>query len=156
LQPPVTDGHDLPVPAATDRAGHRLAPLLRPGLPVLLQGPVGAGKSHLARAIIRRLAGAATEVPSPTFTLVQTYDTPAGEVWHADLYRLGDPAEADELGLTDAMDTAITLIEWPDRLGRRRPPAALTLTLSQAGEGRRLVVGGPPDIVAAVNRTLAA
>ncbi len=96
---------------------------------LLLEGPVGAGKSHVARAAIRALAGAATEVPSPSFTLVQVYDTPEGEIWHADLYRLTDPAEVEELGLVGAMGQAIVLVEWPDRLAGLRPPDAVTLRL---------------------------
>ncbi|MFE3835816.1 tRNA (adenosine(37)-N6)-threonylcarbamoyltransferase complex ATPase subunit type 1 TsaE [Pseudogemmobacter sonorensis] len=124
------------------RFGARLGALLRPGRTVLLEGPVGAGKSHIARAAIRALAGEATEVPSPSFTLVQTYDTPGGEIWHADLYRLTHPAEAEELGLLDAMETAIVLVEWPDRLGADRPGSAITLTLSHRDEGRGLTISG--------------
>jgi tRNA threonylcarbamoyladenosine biosynthesis protein TsaE len=137
----------LPDPSATDRFAEQLAPRLRPGLPVLLIGAVGAGKSHLARAVIRQLCGQMIDVPSPTFTLVQTYDTPRGEVWHADLYRLTNPADADELGLVDAMARVITLVEWPDRLGRRYPAPALTLHLTISGDGRRLELSGPGDVV---------
>ena len=93
-----------------------LAPELRAGDTLMLDGPVGAGKSHFARALIRaRLANPAEDVPSPTFTLVQTYDgTPP--LWHADLYRLTDPVEIEELGLLDALPESIALIEWPDRM----------------------------------------
>jgi len=78
------------------------------------------------------------DVPSPTFTLVQIYDTSAGEIWHADLYRLSSPEEAEELGLRDAFETAICLIEWPDRLGSISPTAgALTLVFSTLNEERR-------------------
>ena len=91
---------------------------------LLLQGPIGAGKTHLARALIQArqsAAGrAAEDVPSPSFTLVQTYEAGETEIWHADLFRLGNAAEADELGLTDAFDAAICLIEWPERLGSHR------------------------------------
>ena len=89
-----------------------LAALLGPGDSVLLDGPVGAGKTHFARALIRARQGdAAEDVPSPTFTIVQTYEDAAGtEIWHADLYRLIDPAELFELGLEDAMPEAIT--QW--------------------------------------------
>lgn len=95
-----------------------LAADARPGTTFLLDGPVGAGKTHFARAFIRARQGdAAEDVPSPTFTLVQTYDDPMGsEIWHADLYRLTSPYELDELGLDEALEDAICLIEWPDRL----------------------------------------
>ncbi|MDO5657292.1 MAG: tRNA (adenosine(37)-N6)-threonylcarbamoyltransferase complex ATPase subunit type 1 TsaE [Paracoccus sp. (in: a-proteobacteria)] len=103
--------------------GAALSRLARPGDTFLLQGPVGAGKSHLARAFIRANLGEGTEVPSPTFTLVQTYEAGEAEIWHADLYRLSDSAEVDELGLTDAIGSQICLIEWPDRLPDPVPDA---------------------------------
>ena len=96
-------------------------------------------KTHFARSLIQaRLAadGAVVEdVPSPTFTLVQTYDV-GFEIWHADLYRLSHPDEAVELGLIDAFDTALCLVEWPEKLGRDRPESALTLRFSLQGDGR--------------------
>lgn len=133
---------------ATTALAARIAPLLRPGDVLLLDGPIGAGKTHFARALIQaRLAaeGRAEEVPSPTFTLVQTYDVAGAEIWHADLYRLTDPAEAEELGLAEAFAEAIVLIEWPDRLGSLRPDRALTVTLTPdaTGEGRQLRLQGP-------------
>lgn len=104
---------------------------LRAGDCLLLSGDVGAGKTHFARALIQSLLATAEDVPSPTFTLVQMYDAESGlEIWHADLYRLGDPSEIEELGLTDAMTQAICLIEWPDRLASLRPDDALDITLS--------------------------
>ncbi|SNR32585.1 tRNA (adenosine(37)-N6)-threonylcarbamoyltransferase complex ATPase subunit type 1 TsaE [Paracoccus sediminis] len=108
-----------------------LAATARPGDTILLDGPVGAGKTHFARAFIRARQGeGAEDVPSPTFTLVQTYDDPLGtEIWHADLYRLTDPSELAELGLDDALDSAICLIEWPDRLDRL-PDGAITVALA--------------------------
>ncbi|MFC3170035.1 tRNA (adenosine(37)-N6)-threonylcarbamoyltransferase complex ATPase subunit type 1 TsaE [Paracoccus fontiphilus] len=108
-----------------------LAATLRPGQTVLLDGPVGAGKTHFARAFIRARQGeGAEDVPSPTFTLVQTYDDPLGtEIWHADLYRLTDPSELAELGLEEALSDAICLIEWPDRL-ERLPDGAITLAIA--------------------------
>ncbi|WP_347138117.1 tRNA (adenosine(37)-N6)-threonylcarbamoyltransferase complex ATPase subunit type 1 TsaE [Paracoccus sp. SSK6] len=108
-----------------------LAATLRPGRTVLLDGPVGAGKTHFARAFIRARQGdAAEDVPSPTFTLVQTYDDPLGfEIWHADLYRLTDPSELAELGLEEALTDAICLIEWPDRL-ERLPDGAITVAIA--------------------------
>ena len=108
-----------------------LAATTRPGQTILLDGPVGAGKTHFARAFIRARQGdAAEDVPSPTFTLVQTYADPMGsEIWHADLYRLTDPSELAELGLDEALTDAICLIEWPDRL-ERLPHGALTLSIA--------------------------
>lgn len=126
------------------RFGASLGHLLRPGVTLLLDGPVGAGKSHVARAAIRALAGEDTEVPSPTFTLVQSYDTPIGEIWHADLYRLGDSGELAELGLLDAMGEAVLLIEWPDRLGLETPADAITLRLIPEGDSRRAELHGAP------------
>lgn len=127
----------LPDDAATDALGARIAACLMPGDTLLLTGPIGAGKSHLSRAIIRARLGRMEDVPSPTFTLVQTYDEPAGDIWHADLYRLSHPDEVLELGLYDAFDTAICLVEWPDRLGTRAPTDAIDLRLSVEGDGRR-------------------
>lgn len=138
------------------RFGAALGLFLRPGMTVLLEGPVGAGKSHIARAAIRALAGAEIEVPSPSFTLVQTYDTPAGEVWHADLYRLTGPDEVSELGLAEAMETAITLVEWPDRLGDLAPARALRLALSVDGQARRARLSeASPQLCAALAGALA-
>lgn len=109
-----------------------LAPVLRAGDTILLYGDVGAGKTHFARAFIQaRLAqnGLAEDVPSPTFTLVQTYDAGDIEIWHADLYRLGHEDEVVELGLDDAFRGAICLVEWPARLGHALPPRHINLTL---------------------------
>jgi tRNA threonylcarbamoyl adenosine modification protein YjeE len=126
----------------TTALGRALGGLAGPGSLFLLSGPIGSGKSHLARALIRSRLGEATEVPSPTFTLVQTYPgTP--EIWHADLYRLTHPDEVLELGLEDAFQTAICLIEWPDRLGRATPEGAHRLDFTAEGEGRRLTVTPP-------------
>lgn len=132
----------LPDDAATTRLGGMLAGLLRPGDTVLLHGPIGAGKTHLARAIIQSRLGRTDDVPSPSFTLVQTYTADDVDIWHADLYRLSHPDEVWELGLQDAFSTAICLIEWPDRLGKSAPANALNVTLSDAGEGRGAVLSG--------------
>ncbi len=138
------------------RFGAALGAALQPGMTVLLEGPVGAGKSHIARAAIRALAGAATEVPSPSFTLVQTYDSPRGEVWHADLYRLSGPDEVLELGLAEAMDSAIVLVEWPDRLGDLAPAGAMRLSLAVEAEARRARLSGAPASVLAALAGVAA
>ncbi len=118
----------------TAQSAARLGAVLVPGDVILLTGDVGAGKTHFARALIQSLLGEPEDVPSPTFTLVQTYDTSKGEIWHADLYRLTSTAEIEELGLSDAFESAICLIEWPDRLGDLRPEGALDLTLAQGGQ----------------------
>ncbi|WP_407696706.1 tRNA (adenosine(37)-N6)-threonylcarbamoyltransferase complex ATPase subunit type 1 TsaE [Sedimentitalea xiamensis] len=96
---------------------------------ILLTGDIGAGKTHFARHLIQSRLETPEDVPSPTFTLVQTYDIPDGEIWHADLYRLTDPDEIEELGLTDAFDTAICLVEWPENLGPLAPENALDLRI---------------------------
>jgi tRNA threonylcarbamoyladenosine biosynthesis protein TsaE len=127
--------------AATARLAQALAGLVHPGDFIALRGDLGAGKTSLARAFIVALAGRPEEVPSPTFTLAQSYETPSGMVWHLDLYRISDPGELLELGLEDALATSITLVEWPDRLGALLPADRLDVTLefadSPTGEGRR-------------------
>ncbi len=126
----------LPDEAATAAFGRRLAAALIPGDVVFLVGGLGAGKTALARAVVRALTGEADEVPSPTYTLVQTYDAGAFEIWHCDLYRLSSPSEAVELGLEDAFAEAVVLVEWPDRLGDRAPADRLEIQLEPAGGGR--------------------
>ena len=139
---------------ATAALGERLAGLLHAGDTVLLEGPIGAGKSHLARALIRALLGRMEDVPSPSFTLVQTYDADGVEIWHADLYRLSHPDEVLELGLEDAFATAICLVEWPERLGSHLPPDALHLRLAAQGDGRMAhLSGGRPGLLAALLAT---
>ena len=132
--------------AATDRLARALAPLLEAGDVVALSGELGAGKTRLARGLIGALTGAAEEVPSPTFTLVQSYDPPKGTLWHFDLYRLTRPEEAYELGIEEAFAGGISVIEWPERLGRLLPAERLEIAL---GFGRgptqriaRLIAGG--------------
>ena len=143
----------LPDAEATAALGERLAALLQAGDTVLLHGPIGAGKSHLARAFIQRRLGRLEDVPSPTFTLVQTYDTDGPEIWHADLYRVSHPDEVLELGLGDAFSSAICLIEWPDRLGSHTPSDALNLRLTDLGEGRAAHVwGGRPEVIEALRQ----
>jgi tRNA threonylcarbamoyladenosine biosynthesis protein TsaE len=143
--PPVHDPVFLPDPDATDRLARAMAPWLEAADVLLLEGPIGAGKSHFARALIRALTRPDEEVPSPTFTLVQTYDAPSFEIWHADLYRLTHPDEAIELGLLEAFDTALCLIEWPDRLGPDLPARALSLCFAPEGEGRRVAFRSVDD-----------
>ena len=143
-QGPVDIALDLPDLAATEALAARLALLLRPGDAVLLDGPLGAGKSAFARALLRAATGdAALEVPSPTFTLVQSYDLPAGPAHHFDLYRLSGPAGLAELGWEEARE-GIVLVEWPERLGPFAPPEALRIHLipGLADEARHAVLSG--------------
>ena len=115
---------------ATANLASILAQNVQSGDIVLLLGEVGAGKTHFARSFIKSLLTVDEDVPSPTFTLVQTYDTAVGEVWHSDLYRLSAEQEIEELGLFDAMAEAVCLIEWPDRLGSYTPTDALHIELT--------------------------
>lgn len=122
------------------RFGATLAPRLAAGDCLLLSGPVGAGKSVLARAIVQtRLAalGRAEDVPSPTFTLVQTYDLDKVQIWHSDLYRLSSLEELFELGLEEAFSDQITLVEWAERLGPLAPAGALSVSIAPAADDSR-------------------
>lgn len=133
---------DLPSPDATAAFATRLAPHLGAGDVLLLEGPIGAGKTHFARALIQSLLPTPEDVPSPTFTLVQVYDGATAAIWHSDLYRLTHPDEVTELGLTDAFDDAICLVEWPDRLGDMAPASALHLCFDPGtqDDARRLTL----------------
>lgn len=113
---------------------------LNAGDVLLLEGPIGAGKTHFARSLIQSVLPVPEDVPSPTFTLVQVYDGQDSEIWHADLYRLSSPDEVVELGLTEAFEEAICLVEWPDRLAELAPETALRLTFSLTeNEGERVL-----------------
>lgn len=133
----------LPDLAATRRLAQAVAACAQRGDAILLEGDLGAGKSEFARAFLRALTGdPALEVPSPTFTLVQSYATRLGPVHHFDLWRLDGPAALAELGWDEARDD-IVLVEWPDRLEALRPPDALTLHLTLGeGEARDAVLTG--------------
>ncbi|WCT74831.1 tRNA (adenosine(37)-N6)-threonylcarbamoyltransferase complex ATPase subunit type 1 TsaE [Sphingomonas naphthae] len=132
-------------PAATAAAGAALAPLLRAGDVVALYGDLGAGKTSFARGLLAAL-GLADEAPSPTFPIVVSYAPPevALPLLHVDLYRIDDPAEIEELGLDDALYDSALLIEWPERLGGRLWPDALSLRFAAEGAGRRLTWDVPP------------
>ena len=119
--------------AATADLARRLAPCLKPGDVVTLRGDLGAGKTSFARALIRALSGtdgAEREVPSPTFTLVQSYDTPAGLVHHFDLYRIQSPDELTEIGWDEALADGLVLVEWPERAGNLLPGRRLDIALA--------------------------
>lgn len=120
-----------PTEAATVAFAARLATDISPGDIILLEGDLGTGKTVFARAFIRTLTGNhIDDVPSPTYTLLQTYDSPKGPIWHFDLYRLKDPDELYELGWEDALGAATLLIEWPENLGNKRPNNCLTISLN--------------------------
>ena len=132
---------DLPLPALgdTEALGRALARLLRAGDVLALRGDLGAGKTALARALIRALPGPpgaeVEEVPSPTFTLVQSYPRQPAEVWHFDLYRIERPEEVYELGIEEALAEGIALIEWPERMEALLPAERLDITLTFSSEG---------------------
>jgi tRNA threonylcarbamoyladenosine biosynthesis protein TsaE len=126
--------------AATTRLGGAIAAALEAGDAVCLSGPLGAGKSTLARALVRALTRPDEDVPSPTFTLVQFYEGPRLKVAHFDLYRLSDPDEAYEIGLDEALEDGAVVIEWPERLHGRLPADRLDIEigLAEDTEGRRV------------------
>ena len=137
--------HHLTTDAATAAFGARLAAVVRPGDLVLLDGDLGAGKTALARAVIRTLVGdPRLDVPSPSFALVQPYEELMPPVWHVDLYRIDDPEELEELGLDEARADSALLIEWPERMGSWLWPDALQLTIEPDGpDARRLTWTAP-------------
>ncbi len=129
---------DLKDPQETVIFAQTLAAKLLPGDALLLSGPVGAGKSLLARAIIKYLCGAETDVPSPSFTLVQSYSSPVGEIWHVDLFRLQGGQDIANLGLDDALSNTISLIEWPELLEHHTPLKSISIDLQPDSVDERL------------------
>lgn len=135
---------DLPDVESMAAFGARIAARLRPGDVVALSGPLGSGKTTLARAIVAAL-GHPGEVPSPTFTILETYDLDPPLV-HADFYRLDNPAEAEELGLDDYREGAALIAEWPERVGGfAHEPGCLSIALDSADGGRKAIVEGGAD-----------
>jgi tRNA threonylcarbamoyladenosine biosynthesis protein TsaE len=135
---------DLETESEMRRLGARLAPFLARGDVVALEGPLGAGKTTLARGVIEAFAGV-RDAPSPSYALVEIYPGPAFPLWHVDLYRLTGPEEARELGLEQAFDEGACLIEWPDRLGPALPGHALRIKFTTLDAARRLHVSGGGD-----------
>lgn len=138
---------DVPLSQEADTLtfARALGKLLQPGDVVCLWGDLGAGKSTLARALIQGRMGDDTDAPSPTFTLVQTYEAPDYDIWHFDLYRLEDPSEVLELGIEDAFAEAVSLIEWPDRLGPYMPLERIDVVITHGeNDGRDLALYAPP------------
>ena len=141
--------------AATTELGEKIAAALVRGAAVALEGDLGAGKTTLARAILRAL-GVRETVPSPTFTLVQTYETDRFPVRHYDFYRIESEQEIDELGLDDALAEGAALVEWPERAGSRLPRNSLRVALTIVnGNERHATLRGSADWAAGIGRTLA-
>lgn len=140
---------DIPLDSmqATRALGQRLSDALHVGDALLLSGDLGAGKTELARAVIRARAGQSIDVPSPTFNLVIPYELSDLLITHFDLYRLDDPDDVLELGFADALDDGSVIVEWPDRLGDLTPPEALRIELTTASERRLARVSGPAATV---------
>jgi tRNA threonylcarbamoyladenosine biosynthesis protein TsaE len=134
----------LPDPQATARLGGALAGLLRPGDVVCLCGPLGAGKTTLARGLIAAATGE-REAPSPTFALVETYEGGPAPIWHFDLYRLERAEDVFELGLEEALGEAIVLVEWPERIAAMIPDDALFVRLEAKDGARRAMLAGGGD-----------
>jgi tRNA threonylcarbamoyl adenosine modification protein YjeE len=146
----------LPDEAATVALAEDVALSLAPGDVVALSGGLGAGKTTFARALIRAVADdPRLEVPSPTFTLVQTYAQGRLPIAHFDLYRLSGPEELDEIGLDEALTSGAALIEWPERAGSRLPSDRLDVAFDIVGEGRVAAIAGSPDAMARLARTRA-
>jgi tRNA threonylcarbamoyladenosine biosynthesis protein TsaE len=142
MRAPISAHHSLSsaiaTPEAMARLGESVARALRSGDAVCLWGPLGAGKSTLARGLIRALTSSHEEVPSPTFTLVQAYAGNGLQVAHFDLYRLTRPSEAYELGLDEALDEGAAVIEWPERLEGALPADRLDIEIEMDGDGRQV------------------
>ncbi len=135
---------DLADDAQTRALGARLSGYLKAGDTLCLTGDLGAGKTTFSRGLIQALCGDDTEVPSPTYTLLQTYETPEFEIWHFDLYRIKSPTEIWELGMEDAIYDGLTLIEWPSMMGDLKPDGTLDIDIRFDGSGRKAVLSLTP------------
>lgn len=131
--------------ASTLALGAKLIDQLSIGDVVTFTGDLGAGKTTLVRGMIQSFLGK-IDVPSPTYTLVQTYDMPDFELWHCDMYRLERPEDGYELGLMDAFEDAVCLIEWPDKLGNLIPEETFAIEVAFDGEGRKVSLRGFKEI----------
>jgi len=133
---------ELPLNSPEEMAefGAKLAIMLRQQDVLFLIGDLGVGKTTLARGIILALLGKDADVSSPTYNLVHVWDGPECEIWHADLYRLQDPAEVLMLGLEDAFSHAITIVEWPDRMGKMAPENRLDICIEKTEDGRKIML----------------
>ena len=129
--------------AATLKLGGRLAKLLRPDDVITLSGPLSAGKTTLVRGLLSAL-GHEGEVPSPSFAIVQPYESLALPLWHVDLYRIEGPDEIDELGLDDIRGDGVLIVEWPEHAGRELWPEALALSLETREDGSRALTAKVP------------
>jgi tRNA threonylcarbamoyladenosine biosynthesis protein TsaE len=123
--------------------GRKLAKLLQPGDVVTLSGPLSAGKTTLVRGLLSAL-GHEDEVPSPSFAIVQPYEMVTPPVWHVDLYRIESPSDLDELGLDDAGDDGVLVVEWPEHAERNAWPQALALSLEVLEDGSRALTAEVP------------
>ena len=119
----------------------KFAKTLRGDEIIALWGTLGMGKTVFAKTIIQELTGKKEDVPSPTFTLLQTYETPLGEIYHFDFYRLKNPEEAYEIGIEDAFENGISLIEWPEKIGKLLPKRAINIHFKMTDKGRQIIVG---------------
>lgn len=124
--------------------GQKLALKAKCGDVIALRGDLGAGKTTLSRGFIQALCDV-SDVPSPTYTLVQTYETSDFEIWHCDFYRLDTPDDIYELGVLDAFEEAVTVMEWPDKIGHHVPDNCLNVTILFDDEARRVRITGPDE-----------